>query len=142
MAYYHTLLVKWEKNDRWEIHFGDADSDVVFAEAADMDDEHMVDPPYATKIVRTETSSQEEINAAVKLINDTEIGVLPDPPQRPEYPGYMEAKDMVGLLGIMSAIVRAGDVREIRSNGDCVTVAADLLDIVVAKVNRASGWMD
>lgn len=136
MAYY-TLLVKWEKEDRlWEIHFGSAIRGEVEMERITLED---AEECHAAKMIRTKTDAQEEIERAVKILNDVEMNVSPEAP-RSYLPPYLQPKDMVTILGVMSAIVRAGDVREIRSNGDCTVIAMDLLDIVIARVNRACGF--
>ncbi|HDY88240.1 hypothetical protein LCGC14_2091570 [marine sediment metagenome] len=63
---YHTLLVKYEKGDKWEIAFGDFDKKVVQQEELDsyMD-------VYQALIITT-SEEQVEIDSKVKRFNDAE----------------------------------------------------------------------
>ena len=67
---YYTMLARDFQTDPWRIEFGDYDRDVVEQEAEDTD--------FETKIIRTDSDYQGEIDAAVTKLNTpiTETVVL------------------------------------------------------------------
>lgn len=60
---YFTLVVKWDRGEDWCPEFGDYDRDVVRWEQTDS-----YYDAYATKIIKTSTDDQAEIDAAIRLI--------------------------------------------------------------------------
>ena len=63
MARYHTLVVKFNRDDAWSVQFGDYDREVV----ADERDDSYGDA-YRTKIITT-NDDQASINEEVRRLN-------------------------------------------------------------------------